>query len=209
MDATNLDAAPILTPGEDVKGRSTFVAFLTALSFSLHIVEMSFQVAVVGVTGMVGQEMLRILDERRFPVAGLIPIASPKSVGKRILFQGKNYDVQSPKPELFEKVDFALFSAGSSTSRKWSPIAAEKGAVVIDNSSAWRRDPEVPLVVPEVNLETARNRPKGIIANPNCSTIQLVVALKPLHDESRLRRVVISTYQAISGAGGSRRIDVS
>ncbi|MFK7991208.1 MAG: aspartate-semialdehyde dehydrogenase [Sandaracinaceae bacterium] len=159
------------------------------------------KVAVLGVTGAVGQEMLRVLEERDFPVAEFIPLASPRSAGREITFRGEVHRVQAVTPEAFQGVDFALFSAGGGTSREWAPIAAERGAVVIDNSSAWRRDPDVPLVVPECNLEAAHSRPKGIIANPNCSTIQMVVALAPLHAESRIRRVVVSTYQAISGSG--------
>ncbi|MEM8609747.1 MAG: aspartate-semialdehyde dehydrogenase [Myxococcota bacterium] len=159
------------------------------------------KVAVVGATGMVGAEMLRVLEQRAFPVRELVPVASARSAGKTITFRGEAHTVVEIAPEVFEGVDVALFSAGGGTSRQWSPIAASKGAVVVDNSSAFRADPEVPLVVPEVNLDAAANRPKGIIANPNCSTIQMVVALKPLHDAARLKRVVVATYQAISGAG--------
>src|SRR5690606_31364772 len=118
-----------------------------------------------------------------------------------VTFAGREFTVQAIAPEVFEGVDVALFSAGGSVSKEWCPIAVSKGALVIDNSSAFRRDPDCPLCVPEVNLEAARNPKKGIIANPNCSTIQMVVALKPLHDAARLKRVVVSTYQAISGAG--------
>lgn len=159
------------------------------------------KVAVVGATGMVGAEMLRVLEQRAFPVQDLVPVASARSAGKTITFRGKPHTVVEIAPDVFEGVDVALFSAGGGTSREWSPIAASKGAVVVDNSSAFRADPEVPLVVPEVNLDAAADRPKGIIANPNCSTIQMVVALKPLHDAARLKRVVVATYQAISGAG--------
>ncbi len=159
------------------------------------------KVAVVGVTGMVGAEMLRVLEQRMFPVRELVPVASARSAGKTITFRGAEHTVVEIAPEVFEGVDLALFSAGGGTSREWSPIAASKGALVVDNSSAFRADPEVPLIVPEVNPEAAADRPKGIIANPNCSTIQMVVALKPLHDAARLKRVVVATYQAISGAG--------
>jgi aspartate-semialdehyde dehydrogenase len=159
------------------------------------------KVAVVGTTGAVGQEMLRVLEARNFPVGELVPVASPRSAGKKVTFAGREFTVKAIAPEVFEGVDVALFSAGGSVSKEWCPIAASKGALVIDNSSAFRRDPECPLCVPEVNLEAARNPKKGIIANPNCSTIQMVVALKPLHDAARLKRVVVSTYQAISGAG--------
>ena len=160
-----------------------------------------FKVAVVGATGAVGQEMLRVLEERNFPVSELVPVASERSAGKTVTFRGTEHTIVAISPEVFDGVDLALFSAGGGTSLEWAPIAASKGALVVDNSSAWRRDPEVPLVVPEVNLDHAANRPKGIIANPNCSTIQMVVALKPIHDAARLKRIVVATYQAISGAG--------
>jgi aspartate-semialdehyde dehydrogenase len=161
------------------------------------------KVAVVGATGMVGAEMLRVLEERGFPVSQLVPVASARSAGKKVAFRGAEHTVLEIAPDVFEGVDLALFSAGGGTSREWSPIAAGKGALVVDNSSAFRADPEVPLIVPEVNPGAAAHRPKGIIANPNCSTIQMVVALKPLHDEARLKRVVVATYQAISGAGAT------
>ena len=162
---------------------------------------MSRVVAVVGATGAVGREMLRVLEERRFPVKRLVALASARSAGKRLAFGGAEVAVEALGPRSFEGVDVALFSAGASVSREFGPIAAAAGAVVIDNSSAWRMDPQVPLVVPEVNMGAAATRPKGIIANPNCSTIQMVVALKPLHDAARVRHVVVSTYQATSGKG--------
>ncbi|MCZ7683219.1 MAG: aspartate-semialdehyde dehydrogenase [Sandaracinaceae bacterium] len=158
-------------------------------------------VAVLGATGAVGQEMLRVLEQRDFPVGRLVALASPKSAGRTVTFRGEPVRVEAVTDEAFEGVDVALFSAGGGTSREWAPKAAARGATVIDNSSAWRMDPDVPLCVPEVNLEAARERKKGIVANPNCSTIQMVVALQPLHREARVRRVVVSTYQAISGAG--------
>jgi aspartate-semialdehyde dehydrogenase len=158
-------------------------------------------VAVVGATGVVGREMLRVLEQRRFPAKRVVALASPRSAGSRIPFGGAEIDVLLAAPDAFAGVDVALFSAGASASRELAPAAAAKGAVVIDNSSAWRMDPEVPLIVPEVNMAAARVRPRGIIANPNCSTIQLVVALKPLHDAARIRHVVVSTYQAASGKG--------
>jgi aspartate-semialdehyde dehydrogenase len=158
-------------------------------------------VAVVGATGLVGQQMLQVLERRRFPVGTLVPVASPRSAGKKVSFGGAEHPVRPIAPDVFDGVDVALFSAGGGTSREWAPIAAERGAVVVDNSSAWRMDPEVPLVVPEVNAHALERRPKGIIANPNCSTIQMVVALKPIHDEARITRIVVATYQAISGAG--------
>jgi aspartate-semialdehyde dehydrogenase len=162
---------------------------------------MAVTVAVVGATGAVGREMLRTLEERRFPVGRLIALASPKSAGTKLTFAGREIEVLPLEASHFAGVRFALFSAGASVSREFGPIAAAAGAIVIDNSSAWRRDPECPLVVPEVNLEEAFHRPKGIIANPNCSTIQMVVALKPLHDAARLKHVIVSTYQATSGKG--------
>ena len=158
-------------------------------------------VAVLGATGAVGQEMVRVLEQRELPVGRLTLLASPKSAGRTLRFRGEDVRVEAVTEAAFEGVDVALFSAGGGTSREWAPKAAARGATVIDNSSAWRMDPEVPLCVPEVNLEAARTRPKGIVANPNCSTIQMVVALKPLHDEARITRIVVSTYQAISGAG--------
>lgn len=164
------------------------------------------RVAVVGVTGMVGREMLRVLEQRKFPVGELVPVASPRSAGRKVSFGGEEHRVRAIAPEVFEGVDVALFSAGSPTSKQWCPVAAEAGALVVDNSSAFRMDAEVPLCVPECNLDAARNPPKGIIANPNCSTIQMLVALAPIHRAARLKRIVVSTYQAISGAG-ARAVD--
>ncbi|HEX7604583.1 MAG TPA: aspartate-semialdehyde dehydrogenase, partial [Polyangiaceae bacterium] len=161
-------------------------------------------VAVVGATGAVGREMLRVLEQRKFPVDRLVALASARSAGQKLPFAscpGGQVEVQTLGPRSFDGVDIALFSAGASVSREYAPVAAKAGAVVIDNSSAWRMDPDVPLVVPEVNMAAAANRPKGIIANPNCSTIQMVVALKPLHDAARVRHVIVSTYQATSGKG--------
>lgn len=162
---------------------------------------MSFVVAVVGATGAVGREMIRVLDQRRFPVKRLVALASKRSAGQKLQFAGSEVTVGELSPGALAGAQVALFSAGSSVSREFGPIAAGAGAVVIDNSSAWRIDPDVPLVVPEVNMEAADRRPKGIIANPNCATIQLVVALKPLHDAARIRHIVVSTYQATSGKG--------
>lgn len=161
----------------------------------------SFVVAVAGATGAVGREMLRTLEQRDFPVSRLVALASKRSAGTTLPFRGGEVVVAELGPKSFEGVDIALFSAGASVSREYGPVAAKSGAVVIDNSSAWRMDPEVPLVVPEVNMAAAAHRPKGIIANPNCSTIQMVVALKPLHDAARVKHVVVSTYQATSGKG--------
>jgi aspartate-semialdehyde dehydrogenase len=162
---------------------------------------MSFVVAVVGATGAVGREMIKVLEQRRFPVKRAVLLASKRSAGTRLTFGGAEVAVEELTPGALQGVDVALFSAGASVSREFGPIAAAAGAVVIDNSSAWRMDPEVPLVVPEVNMEAASRRPKGIIANPNCATIQMVVALKPLHDAARIKHVVVSTYQATSGKG--------
>lgn len=161
----------------------------------------SFRVAIVGATGAVGLKFIECLERRRFPVATLTLYASPNSTGKVMHYGGKPHRVVGLSPDAVEAFDFALFSAGSSVSRQYAPLFAKKGAVVIDNSSAWRMDPGVPLVVPEVNPGDIAKH-KGIIANPNCSTIQMVVALKPIHDAARIRRVVVSTYQAVSGAGG-------
>ncbi|MBX3233823.1 MAG: aspartate-semialdehyde dehydrogenase [Labilithrix sp.] len=161
----------------------------------------SFVVAVAGATGAVGREMLKTLEQRNFPVSKLVALASKKSAGQPLPFKGGEVVVTELGPKSFEGVDVALFSAGASVSREFAPIAAKSGAVVIDNSSAWRMDPECPLVVPEVNIEAAKLRPKGIIANPNCSTIQMVVALKPLHDAAKIKSIIVSTYQATSGKG--------
>lgn len=161
----------------------------------------SFVVAVAGATGAVGREMLRTLEQRRFPVSRLVALASKRSAGQRLPWKGGEVVVDELGPKSFDGVDVALFSAGAGPSREYAPIAAKAGAVVIDNSSAWRMDPDVPLVVPEVNMAAAEKRPKGIIANPNCSTIQMVVALKPLHDAARIKHIVVSTYQATSGKG--------
>jgi len=169
--------------------------------------QQSYRVAVVGATGAVGQTMLAILEERNFPVTEIVPLASSRSAGSKIEFRGKQYPVQDLADFDPTGIDIALFSAGGSTSLQHAPRFAMAGCYVIDNSSAWRMDPEIALLVPEVNphaLEMARyNR---IIANPNCSTIQMVVVLKPLHVVMPIQRVVVSTYQAVSGAGG-RAID--
>jgi aspartate-semialdehyde dehydrogenase len=158
-------------------------------------------VAVVGATGAVGEVMRQVLDEHSFPFRAIKFLASERSAGKHLTFKGKAYPVEAIRPEAFVGVDIVLSSTPASVSRESSPMAAKAGAIVIDNSSAWRMDPEVPLVVPEVNADALRNIPKGIVANPNCSTIQMVVALKPLHDLAKIKRVVVSTYQASSGKG--------
>jgi len=158
------------------------------------------KVAVVGATGLVGTKMLQVLEERNFPVTELIPVASEKSVGKEVTFKGKQYKVVSVKDAIKQKPDLALFSAGGSTSLEQAPLFAEAGVTVVDNSSAWRMDPTKKLVVPEVNADVLTAEDK-IIANPNCSTIQMVVALKPLHDKYKIKRVVVSTYQSVTGTG--------
>ena len=157
-------------------------------------------VAVVGASGAVGQVMVRLLADRAFPVGSIKFLASERSLGKSISFRGESVPIQLLDDRAFAGVDIVLSSTPGALSTRYSPIAARAGAVVVDNSSAWRMDPTVPLVVPEVNLQ-AIQRHRGIIANPNCSTIQMVVALKPLHDAARIRRVVVSTYQSVSGAG--------
>ena len=162
---------------------------------------MSYKVAVVGATGNVGREMLNVLSERQFPVSEVVALASTRSVGKDVSFGDKTLKVKALEYYDFKGTDIVLMSAGGNVSKEWSPKIAAQGALVIDNSSAWRMDRDVPLVVPEVNADTLNDVKKGIIANPNCSTIQLVVALKPLHDAATIKRVVVSTYQSVSGTG--------
>lgn len=161
-----------------------------------------YNLAIVGVTGMVGQKFLEVLEERNLPIDKYFMFASARSAGKTISFMGKEHIVEELTPSCFDnkEIDIALFSAGGDISKTYAPIAAEKGIVVIDNSSAWRMNKDIPLVVPEVNPEEILNH-KGIISNPNCSTIQAVVTLKPLHDRYGIKRIVYSTYQAVSGAG--------
>ncbi len=160
-------------------------------------------IAIVGVTGAVGQEMLRILKERKFPVAELRPLASERSQGRSVRFNGKEILVTILNKDSFRGIQIALFSAGAVVSKEYAPIAVKSGAVVVDNTSHFRMDPDVPLVVPEVNSHKIKEH-KGIIANPNCSTIQMVVALKPLHDAARIKRIIVSTYQSVSGAGAQK-----
>ena len=163
---------------------------------------MSYNVAVLGATGAVGHEMLSILAERNFPIQNIYALASKNSTGKEVSYGDEVLKVQDVENFDFEDVHIALFSAGSEVSKKWAPIAGSKGCIVIDNTSYFRMDSEVPLVVPEVNPEALEGfRNKNIIANPNCSTIQMLVALKPLHDLYTIKRVVVSTYQSVSGAG--------
>ncbi len=162
---------------------------------------MGYKIAVVGATGNVGREMLSILAERAFPADEVVALASRRSQGTEVSYGDKTLKTKALDTYDFSDVDLCLMSAGGEVSKEWSPKIAAQGAVVIDNSSAWRYDPEVPLVVPEVNAEALRDIKKGIVANPNCSTAQLVVALKPLHDRATIKRVVVATYQSVSGAG--------
>lgn len=161
-----------------------------------------YNVIVAGATGMVGRKMIRVLEERKFPVGKLIPMASARSAGKTVSFNGKEWTIQELNEENIKNsgAEIALFSAGGSVSKEFAPICAKHGITVIDNSSAWRMEPNIPLVVPEVNREKIFSGSK-IIANPNCSTIQMVVVLKPLHDKYKIKRVVVSTYQSVTGAG--------
>jgi aspartate-semialdehyde dehydrogenase len=170
----------------------------------------SYNVAVVGATGAVGEEMRDILEERLFPLKQIRLLASKRSAGKMLDFGGKQIRVEELQQDSFEGVDIALFSAGGEVSAEFAPIAVERGAVVVDNTSHFRMEADVPLVVPEVNPgDIARFSKRGIIANPNCSTIQMVVALKPIHDAARIRRIVVSTYQSVSGAGRSAMEELS
>ncbi len=161
-----------------------------------------YSVAVVGATGVVGTEMISTLEERNFPVGEITLLASERSLGKELTFRGKEYPVKVLNDDSFKGIEIGLFSPGGSISERFAPVAAREGCVVIDNTNAFRMDPDIPLVVPEVNPEEIGNyRNKGIIANPNCSTIQMVVALKPIHDVVGIKRIVVSTYQAVSGTG--------
>ncbi len=161
-----------------------------------------YNVAVVGATGAVGNEMVKVLEQRDFPVKKLKLLASERSIGRELTFRGKTIPVDVLNEDSFNGIEIGLFSAGGSVSEKFAPIAAAAGCIVIDNTSAFRMVPDIPLVVPEVNPEAiALYKNKGIIANPNCSTIQMVVALKPIHDAVRIKRIVVSTYQAVSGTG--------
>ncbi|EPY04033.1 aspartate-semialdehyde dehydrogenase [Paenibacillus sp. E194] len=159
-----------------------------------------YNVAVVGATGAVGEQIIALLEQRQFPIQSLKLLSSARSAGKKIVFGGQEITVEEAKPESFEGVDIALFSAGGDVSKELAPAAVERGAVCIDNTNAFRMDPNTPLVVPEVNIEKVKEH-QGIIANPNCSTIQMVAALKPLYDRYGISRIIVSTYQAVSGAG--------
>jgi len=159
------------------------------------------RLAVIGATGAVGTQIMRILEERDLAIDELIPVASPRSAGRRLPFRGGSVEVVALSPEIFEGVDLALFDVSDELSLEWAPIAVEKGATVVDNSGAWRMDPEVPLVVPEVNPAVVHERPKGIIASPNCTTLAMVVPLGVLHREAGLKRLILASYQAASGSG--------
>jgi len=165
---------------------------------------MGYNIAVLGATGAVGHEIITILEERNFPIENIYALASKRSVGKEVSFGDKVLKVENVENFDFSSVDIAIFSAGSDVSEKWAPIAGDKGCIVIDNTSHFRMDPDVPLIIPEVNPEALEGyRNKNIIANPNCSTIQMLVPLKPLHDLAIIKRIVVSTYQSVSGAGKS------
>ena len=161
-----------------------------------------YRVAIVGATGLVGQEFIKLLEQRNFPMASILLLASDRSAGRKLFVNHQEIEVKETTPESFKKIDIALFSAGAESSRYFSPIAAQSGAVVIDNSSAFRMVPAVPLVVPEINAEDIKWH-KGIIANPNCSTIQMVMALYPLHRVNPIKRIITDTYQAVSGTGSA------
>ncbi len=165
-----------------------------------------YRVAIVGATGLVGQEFIKILEQRNFPMSSISLLASDRSAGKKLFVNHREIAVKETVPESFDEIDIALFSAGAETSRYFSPIAAQSGTVVVDNSSAFRMDPNVPLVVPEINPEDIKLH-KGIIANPNCSTIQMVVALYPLHKVNPIKRIIVDTYQSVSGIGGPAAIE--
>ncbi|MCB1171778.1 MAG: aspartate-semialdehyde dehydrogenase, partial [Leptospiraceae bacterium] len=160
------------------------------------------KLAIVGATGAVGQEMLKVLEKRNFPYDELVLLASARSAGKKINFRGQEYTIQELKEDSFKDIDLALFSAGGSITKKFAPVAVDSGTIVVDNSSAYRMDPEVPLVVPEINPQDAKKH-KGILANPNCSTIIMLMAVYPIHKLYGIKRIVVSTYQAASGAGAA------
>jgi aspartate-semialdehyde dehydrogenase len=167
-----------------------------------------YRVAVVGALGAVGKEMIKTLEQRDFPVSELVSLDVESMAGKKVAYRGGEVEVRAAKKGAFASVDIALFSAGADASLELAPIAAREGAIVVDNSSAWRMDPAVPLVVPEVNPRAIKGH-KGIIANPNCSTIQMLVAAKPIHDAYKIKRIVVSTYQAVSGTGGQAIAELS
>ena len=156
--------------------------------------------AVVGATGMVGRTMIKVLEERNFPVSQLLPVASERSIGREVVFKGNPVKVVTVMEAIEARPEFAIFSAGAATSREWAPVFVKNGSVVIDNSSYWRMDKNIPLVVPEINSHVIKKGDR-IIANPNCSTIQMVMALAPLHRKYRIKRLVVSTYQSVTGTG--------
>ena len=166
------------------------------------VVMRKYHTAIVGATGLVGQEFIKVLEQREFPMASVHLLASDRSAGKKIFVNHREVEVEEVTPSSFDPVDIALFSAGSEVSKHFAPIAAKRGAVVVDNSAAWRMNPNVPLVVPEVNPEDVEEH-QGIIANPNCSTIQMVVALYPLHKVNPIKRIIVDTYQSVSGTGSA------
>lgn len=159
------------------------------------------RLVVVGATGAVGTEILSILEQRKFQVDELIPVASPRSAGRMLPFDGREFEVQVLSPEVFTGADLALFDVDDALAKEWAPVAAAAGAIVVDNSAAWRMDPDVPLVAPEINADDALDRPKGIIASPNCTTLAMVVPLAPLHRAAGLERLILASYQATSGSG--------
>lgn len=159
------------------------------------------RVVVVGATGAVGRTMLQILEERSFPLDELVPVASARSVGRMLSFRDETVEVKALEPEVFDGADLAIFDVDDPLAAEWAPVAAERGAIVVDNSAAWRMDPEVPLVVPEVNPEAVAHRPKGIIASPNCTTLAMVVPLAALHRQVPVERLILASYQAASGTG--------
>ena len=159
------------------------------------------RIVVVGATGAVGLNILKILEERAFPVDGLIPVASPRSIGRKLPFAGVEIEVKGLEPAVFDGADLAIFDVDDPLALEWAPVAADRGAIVVDNSAAWRMDPDVPLVVPEINPEAVTDRPKGIIANPNCTTLAMIVPLNVLHRRVPVERLVLASYQSASGSG--------
>jgi len=188
---------------DELKKKANFVRYCIQVNLTKPFQNSKYimmKTAVVGATGMVGQTMMKVLEERNFPVSELIPAASERSVGKDIIFKGKAVKIVSIRDAVDAKPEFAIFSAGASTSKEWAPVFAENGTVVIDNSSYWRMDKNIPLVVPEINSHVIKKGDR-IIANPNCSTIQMVMALAPLHRKYKITRLVVSTYQSVTGTG--------
>ena len=177
-----------------------FYSIVNLINYFVNSKQIIMKTAVVGATGMVGRTMMKVLEERHFPLSQMIPAASERSVGKEVIFKGKAVKVVSVKEAVEARPEFAIFSAGASTSREWAPIFAKNGTVVIDNSSYWRMEKNIPLIVPEINSHVIKKGDR-IIANPNCSTIQMVMALAPLHRKYKIKRLVIATYQSVTGTG--------